>query len=69
MTLSAAERSKMARDRKRGRPARLNIACGIGRAGAVRHRRKGETPCAACRASEKATNAAYQAQLKASKHR
>jgi hypothetical protein len=64
MSVSAAERSKRARDRKRGRPARLNIACGIGRAGAVRHRRNGETLCAACRASEKATNAAYQAALK-----
>jgi hypothetical protein len=67
MSVSIAERSKRARDRKRGGPARTNIACGIGRAGAVRHRRNGETPCAACRASEKATNAAYQAQLKASK--
>ena len=56
--MTGAERSRRYRDIRRGGPPRTATACGIGRAGAVRHRRNGEPVCDACKASEKAANAA-----------
>ena len=63
MTEAEAKRAREYRARLRGGLPRALQPCGT-RSAAVRHRRHGETVCAACRASEKATNAAAYRQRK-----